>query len=141
MNSRQKELVQTSFAKVAPIADKAADLFYDRLFEIDPSLRPMFPADMKEQKTKLMQMLSAAVKGLDNLETLVPVVRQLGARHGSYGVKGEHYATVAAALLWTLERGLGDDFTPETKAAWVAVYTILASTMQEGAASGAAAGA
>jgi hemoglobin-like flavoprotein len=141
MNPRQKELVQSSFAKVAPIADKAADLFYDRLFEIDPSLRTMFPADMKEQKTKLMQMLTAAVKGLDNLETLVPVVRQLGARHNGYGVKGEHYATVAAALLWTLERGLGDEFTPETKAAWVAVYTILAATMQEGAASGAAAGA
>jgi nitric oxide dioxygenase len=96
---------------------------------------------MKEQKIKLMQMLTTAVKGLDNLETLVPVVRQLGARHIGYGVKPEHYGTVAAALLWTLERGLGDAFTPETKEAWVVVYGILAATMQEGAASGAAAGA
>jgi hemoglobin-like flavoprotein len=141
MNPRQKELVQSSFAKVAPIADQAADLFYGRLFEIDPALRPMFPSEMKEQKTKLMQMLTAAVKGLDNLETLVPIVRQLGARHIGYGVKDEHYGTVAAALLWTLERGLGEAFTPETKEAWVVVYGILAATMQEGAASGAAAGA
>lgn len=141
MNSTQKELVQSSFAKVAPIAGQAADLFYNRLFEIDPSLRAMFPADMKEQKIKLMQMLTAAVKGLDNLETLVPVVRQLGARHTGYGVKEEHYETVAAALLWTLEKGLGDAFTSETKEAWVVVYGILAATMQEGAASGAAAGA
>jgi hemoglobin-like flavoprotein len=141
MNSTQKELVQSSFAKVAPIAAQAADLFYNRLFEIDPSLRAMFPAEMKEQKIKLMQMLTAAVKGLDNLETLIPVVRQLGARHTGYGVKEEHYGTVAAALLWTLEKGLGDAFTPETKEAWVVVYGILAATMQEGAASGAAAGA
>jgi hemoglobin-like flavoprotein len=141
MNSRQKELVQSSFAKVAPIADQAADLFYNRLFEIDPALRPMFPENMKEQKIKLMQMLTAAVKGLDNLETLVPVVRQLGARHIGYGVKDEHYGTVAAALLWTLERGLGAAFTSETKEAWVVVYGILAATMQEGAAAGAAAGA
>jgi hemoglobin-like flavoprotein len=140
MNPRQKELVQSSFAKVAPIAEQAADLFYNRLFEIDPSLRPMFPENMKEQKIKLMQMLTAAVKGLDNLETLVPVVRQLGARHIGYGVKDEHYGTVAAALLWTLERGLGEAFTPETKEAWVVVYGILAATMQEGAASGAGAG-
>jgi hemoglobin-like flavoprotein len=141
MNPRQKELVQTSFAKVAPIAEQAADLFYNRLFEIDPALRPMFPENMKEQKIKLMQMLTAAVKGLDNLETLVPIVRQLGARHIGYGVKDEHYGTVAAALLWTLEQGLGDAFTPETREAWVVVYGILASTMQEGAAAGAAAGA
>jgi hemoglobin-like flavoprotein len=139
MNPRQKELVQSSFAKVAPIAQQAADLFYTRLFEIDPALRPMFPEDMKEQKIKLMQMLTAAVKGLDNLETLVPVVRQLGARHIGYGVKDDHYATVAAALLWTLERGLGDAFTPETKEAWVVVYGILAKTMQDGAAASATA--
>ena len=141
MNPRQKELVQSSFSKVVPIAGQAADLFYNRLFEIDPSLRPMFPENMKEQKIKLMQMLTAAVKGLDNLETLVPIVRQLGARHIGYGVKDDHYGTVAAALLWTLERGLGETFTPETKEAWVVVYGILASTMKEGAASSASAGA
>jgi hemoglobin-like flavoprotein len=139
MNPRQKELVQSSFAKVAPIADQAADVFYNRLFEIDPALRPMFPENMKEQKIKLMQMLTAAVKGLDNLETLVPVVRQLGARHIGYGVKDDHYGTVAAALLWTLEKGLGEAFTPETKEAWVVVYGILATTMKEGAASAAGA--
>jgi hemoglobin-like flavoprotein len=141
MNPIQKELVQSSFAKVAPIAEQAADLFYGRLFEIDPALRPMFPENMKEQKIKLMQMLTAAVKGLDNLETLVPVVRQLGARHTGYGVNDEHYGTVAAALLWTLEKGLGEAFTPETKEAWVVVYGILAATMQEGAATAKAAGA
>jgi hemoglobin-like flavoprotein len=139
MTPTQKELVQSSFSLVAPIADQAADLFYDRLFEIDPALRPMFPADMKEQKKKLMQMLTAAVKGLDNLATLIPVVQQLGARHNGYGVKNEHYDTVAAALLWTLQQGLGDKFTPETKDAWVVVYSVLATTMKDAAAASAGA--
>jgi hemoglobin-like flavoprotein len=88
---------------------------------------------LTEQKKKLMQMLAAAVKGLDKVETLLPVVRDLGARHGAYGVKDGHYDTVASALLWTLEKGLGPAFTPETKEAWIAVYVVLASTMKEGA--------
>lgn len=134
MTPRQKELVQTSWEKVVPIADIAAELFYGRLFELDPSLRPLFKTDIKEQGKKLMTMITTAVRALDNLPALVPAVQALGRRHGGYGVKDEHYATVATALLWTLEKGLGPDFTPETKEAWVVVYTILADTMKTAAA-------
>jgi hemoglobin-like flavoprotein len=133
LTETQKTLVQSSFANVAPISEQAADLFYGRLFELDPSLRALFKSDLKEQKKKLMQMLAAAVRGLDDLGALVPVVRDLGARHGGYGVKDEHYDTVAEALLWTLEKGLGDAFTPETKDAWIAVYGVLSSTMKDSA--------
>ncbi len=129
MNTQQITLVQQSFARVAPIADVAADLFYARLFELDPSLRVMFPTDLKEQKHKLMTTLTVVVNGLTRLEALVPAVRALGQRHAGYGVQPEHYQTVAEALLWTLEQGLGDAFTPETKAAWIAAYTLLAQTM------------
>ena len=134
MTPQQKHLVQTTFAQVAPIADDAAALFYGRLFELDPSLRPMFTTDLKEQGRKLMRMIGMAVNGLDRLDELVPVVRQLGARHAGYGVRDEHYGTVAAALVWTLEQGLGADFTPEVKDAWVAVYGVLATTMKDAAA-------
>jgi hemoglobin-like flavoprotein len=129
----QKTLVQDSFAVIAPIADDAAVLFYRRLFEIDPSLQPMFRGDMAEQRRKLMQMLTAAVKGLDRLDQLVPVVQELGRRHAAYGVADAHYDTVGAALLWTLEKGLGDAFTPETKEAWATVYGLIATTMQQAA--------
>ena len=141
MDSKHKALVQSSFALVVPIAAQAADLFYDRLFEIDPQLRPLFKGDLSEQKKKLMQMLAAAVRGLDDLDALVPVVRDLGARHNGYGVRDEHYDTVAAALLWALEQGLGEAFTPETREAWVEVYGILAATMKSGARSAVVAGA
>jgi len=133
VTERQKTLVQESFATIAPIADDAAALFYRRLFELDPALRPMFPGEMAEQRKKLMQMITAAVKGLDRLDQLVPVVRDLGRRHAGYGVKDEHYGTVGEALLWTLEKGLGAAFTPETKAAWAAVYGLIAMTMQKAA--------
>src|SRR2546427_12727713 len=129
----QKTLVQESFAIVAPIADDAAALFYRRLFELDPSLERMFRGDMSEQRRKLMQMLTAAVKGLDRLDQLVPVVQDLGRRHATYGVEDRHYDTVGAALLWTLEKGLGKAFTPETKEAWTTVYGILATTMKAAA--------
>ena len=130
----QIELVQRTFAVIAPIADDAAALFYRRLFEIDPSLRPMFKDDMTEQRKKLMQMLTAAVKGLPRLDRLVPVVEDLGRRHAKYGVTDGHYETVGSALLWTLEKGLGSTFTPEVKEAWTTVYGILASTMKNAAA-------
>ncbi|HTI42797.1 MAG TPA: globin family protein [Vicinamibacterales bacterium] len=133
LTATQKTLVQESFATIAPIADDAAALFYRRLFEIDPSLRHMFRGDMAEQRRKLMQMLTAAVKGLDRLEQLVPVVEDLGRRHATYGVEDRHYDTVASALLWTLEKGLGDAFTPETKQAWTTVYGLLATTMKTAA--------
>src|SRR3954453_5099640 len=133
MTTEQKTLVQESFAKVAPIAEVAAGLFYGRLFEIDPSLKPLFRGDMKEQGRKLMQMLAFAVKGLDRLIEILPAVQEMGRRHAGYGVKDEHYGTVAAALLWTLEKGLGADFTPEVKEAWVEVYTVLTFAMKSGA--------
>ncbi len=130
---RQKDLVQGTFASIATIADDAAILFYQRLFELDPSLRPMFRGDMAEQRKKLMQMITAAVKGLDRLEQLVPVVQSMGRRHAGYGVQESHYETVGAALLWTLEAGLGRQFTPEVKEAWAAVYGLLATTMKDAA--------
>jgi hemoglobin-like flavoprotein len=134
LTETQIALVQSSFATIAPIADDAAVLFYNRLFEIDPSLRQMFKGDMAEQRRKLMQMLSAAVKGLQRLDRLVPVVEDLGRRHAGYGVTDAHYETVGAALLWTLEKGLGRAFTPEMRDAWATVYGLLASTMRNAAA-------
>jgi hemoglobin-like flavoprotein len=139
MTERQKTLVQTTFATVAPIADTAASMFYARLFELDPELRRLFTSDLREQGRKLMQMIGVAVNGLDRLDALVPAVKQLGARHAGYGVKDTHYDTVAAALLWTLEEGLGPDFTPEVKDAWTTVYGVLATTMKEAAAEAAVA--
>lgn len=129
MTPQQIELVQTSFKKVVPIAGTAADLFYGSLFEIAPDVRPMFPEDMKEQKIKLMSMLGTAVTNLHKLETILPAVKALGERHKGYGVTAAHYAPVGAALLWTLEQGLGADFTPEVKAAWTETYTALAGVM------------
>ena len=129
MTPQQIELVQTSFKKVVPIAGTAADLFYGRLFEIAPEVRPMFPEDMREQKTKLMAMLGTAVTNLHKLEAILPAVKALGERHKGYGVTAAHYAPVGAALLWTLEKGLGADFTPEVKAAWTETYTALAGVM------------
>jgi hemoglobin-like flavoprotein len=130
---RQKKLVQDSFAAVVPRADDVTAMFYGRLFELDPTLRPMFKADMAPQRQKLAQMLTAAVKGLDRPEQLIPVVRELGRRHATYGVVDAHYDTVGAALLWTLEQQFGAAFTPEVKEAWTDVYTLLATTMKEAA--------
>lgn len=129
MTPQQIELVQTSFKKVVPIAGAAADLFYGRLFEIAPDVRPMFPQDMTEQKTKLMAMLGTAVTNLHKLDEILPAVKAMGERHKGYGVTTAHYAPVGAALLWTLEQGLGPDFTPEVKEAWTETYTALAGVM------------
>jgi len=133
VSPREKRLVQGSWNLVVPIADTAAEIFYGKLFELDPSLKPLFKGDIKEQGKKLMQMLSVAVKGLDRLEEIVPAVQALGERHVGYGVKDEHYDTVAEALLFTLEQGLGDVLTAEVKGAWVTVYTVLATTMKDAA--------
>jgi hemoglobin-like flavoprotein len=127
-------LVRATFARVVPIQSAAADLFYDRLFAVSPKLRELFPADLRAQKHKLMQMISTAVGGLNDLNHLVPAVKALGARHSGYGVTMEHYRLVGEALLWTLERGLGQHFTPEVRSAWAKVYHVLAATMQAGAA-------
>jgi len=131
VTQEQKRLVQESFAKVAPIADKAAELFHGRLFEIAPELRDLFKSDLAEQRRKLMASLKVAVAGLDDPFKLIPVIQNLGERHKSYGVKDEDYDTVVAALLWTLEQGLGADFTPDVKEAWNAVYGLLAGIMKE----------
>ncbi len=134
MTPEQVKLVQNSFAKVEPIAGTAADLFYDRLFEIAPDVRPMFPDDLSEQKTKLMDMLGTAVNNLHQVETIIPAVEELGRKHVGYGVKDEHYNHVGSALLWTLEKGLASDFTPLVKEAWTDTYGTLAGVMQKAAA-------
>lgn len=131
MTPQQIDLVQSSFQKVVPIAGTAADIFYDRLFETAPDTRKLFPEDMTDQKGKLMQMIGTAVNGLNDLDAIVPAVQELGARHQGYNVKEEHYDVVGAALLYTLGKGLGDEFTPETEAAWTETYGILAGVMKE----------
>jgi len=133
MTPRQIALVQGSWKDVLAVSETAAQLFYLRLFDLDPSLRPMFKGELREQGRKLIAMMSVAVNGLARLETLLPVIEALGRRHAGYGVRDEHYATVAAALLWALEQGLGGRFTPDVKDAWTAAYGVLAFTMQRAA--------
>ncbi|MBL8523636.1 MAG: hemin receptor [Betaproteobacteria bacterium] len=133
MTPQHIALVRSSFAEVSPIADSAAKLFYSRLFELDPGLRRLFKSNIEAQGSKLMNMITAAVCLLDQPEKLMPVVRNLGQRHTAYGVEDHHYETVGAALLWTLEKGLGAAFTPEVENAWAAVYGTLAMTMKEAA--------
>ena len=127
--TKQVKLVQESFAKVTPIAETAAALFYQRLFELDPSLQLLFHGDMKEQGKKLIAMIAAAVRGLDSLSLLVTAVENLGRRHANYGVSIKDYDTVGDALLWTLRQGLGAAFTPMVAEAWSVVYGVLANTM------------
>ena len=129
MTPDQVQLVQDSFAKVVPISETAAVLFYDRLFEIAPQVKAMFPADMTEQRRKLMATLAAVVNGLGNLTSILPAASALAKRHDSYGAKAEHYPVVGAALLWTLEKGLGDGWTPEIAQAWTTAYGTLSGYM------------
>lgn len=133
MTPEQITLVKDSFAKVAPIARQAAGLFYGRLFEIAPEVKPLFKGDIEEQGRKLMQVIATAVGALDRLDTIVPTVQDLGRRHVTYGVTEAHYDKVAEALLWTLEKGLGDAFTPAVREAWTITYTVLADTMKAAA--------
>jgi hemoglobin-like flavoprotein len=134
MTEDQKTLIRASFAQIAPNAQAVAALFYDRLFTLDPTLKPLFKGDMVEQGRKLMAMIGVAVANLDRLDTIVPAVEQLGARHAGYGVPNESYATVGAALAWTLEQGLGSDYTPAMASAWFDCYATIAAVMQDGAA-------
>ena len=129
MTPDQVKLVQQSFAKVVPISETAAILFYDRLFEVAPKVKAMFPADMTEQRRKLMATLAVVVNGLGNLESVLPAASALAKRHVSYGATAEHYPVVGAALLWTLEKGLGDGWTPEVAEAWTAAYGTLSGFM------------
>ena len=133
MSPEQVNLVKSSFGSMLPTAEEAGKLFYDRLFAVDPTLRPLFKGDMAEQSRSLMRMIAVAVNGLDRLETIVPAVKALGVRHAGYGVADAHYDTVGEALLWTLEQRLGESFTPEISEAWTAAYGVLAQTMQSAA--------
>src|ERR1700757_2733832 len=132
MTPEQINLVQQSFAKVAPISEQAAVLFYGRLFEVAPSVRAMFPDDMTDQRKKLMATLAVVVGGLSNLEVVLPAASALAKRHVNYGAKAEHYPVVGEALLWTLA-ALGPRWTPEVALAWTAAYTTLSDFMIEAA--------
>jgi nitric oxide dioxygenase len=129
MTPEQISLVQTSFAQVAPIADQAAQIFYDRLFEVAPQVRTLFPDDMTEQRRKLMATLAVVVNGLDKLDTILPTASALAKRHVNYGAQPAHYPVVGETLLWTLERGLGEAWNPELASAWTAAYTTLSNFM------------
>jgi nitric oxide dioxygenase len=129
MTPAQVTDIQQSFAKVAPISEQAAALFYARLFEIAPAVKPLFRGDMAEQGRKLMATLTVVVNGLGNLEAILPAARALAKRHVAYGVRAEHYAPVGEALLWTLQRGLGEHWTPDLAAAWSAAYGVLSEFM------------
>lgn len=131
MTPEQVTLVKESWAQVAPISEQAAELFYGKLFELQPDYQALFKGEMKNQGKMLMSMLNTAVASLDRLDAIVPAVQELGRRHVGYGVKEEDYATVAEALLWTLGQGLGDGFTDEVRGAWTETYTILATVMIE----------
>jgi hemoglobin-like flavoprotein len=131
MNPSQINLVQDSFAKVAAISEQAAVLFYGRLFEVAPSVRAMFPDDMSEQRKKLMATLAVVVSGLSNVEAILPAASALAKRHVNYGAKAEHYPIVGGALLWTLEKGLGDAWTADGAEAWTAAYGTLSGFMIE----------
>lgn len=133
MTPSQIRIVQETFGLVAPIAEQAAGLFYDRLFALDPALRPMFHGDITEQGKKLMATLALAVNGLNRPEKIIPAVQHLGRKHVGYGVQPHHYNIVGEALLWTLDQGLGDAFTLETEEAWTAAYLLLSTVMQEAA--------
>jgi hemoglobin-like flavoprotein len=130
VTERDKKLIQESFTQLAPRTERVAELFYDRLFELDPDLRALFSIDLRQQGRKLIQTLAVVVLGLDHFERLVPVLQDLGRRHVDYGTLPQHYAMVETALLWTLEQTLGDEFTAEARAAWTTVYDLLANTMQ-----------
>ncbi len=131
MSPEDKQVLKRTWAMVAPISDAAAGLFYDRLFTLDPSLQRLFAsADMNEQRRKLMQAIAAVINGVDHLDALVPTLENLGRNHARYGVTDRHYETVGAALLWTLEHGLKDAWTPAAQSAWTAAYTTVATVMR-----------
>lgn len=133
MTPDQIDQIQASFAKVAPISDVAADIFYTRLFEIAPEVKPLFKGDLTEQGKKLMTTLGVVVNGLKDLDKIVPVAQALAIKHVDYGVTQSHYAYVGEALIFTLEKGLGDDFTPDLKSSWLEAYTTLSSVMIDAA--------
>jgi hemoglobin-like flavoprotein len=130
-------LVQSSFAKVAPLGDEAGAIFYRRLFEIAPEVRPLFHGDMDEQASMFMSVLTLAVNGLSDFDSVEPALRDLAVRHAGYGVKAEHYAPLGAALIWLMEQNLGDGFTEEVRGAWISVYGAISEVMINAAYGGA----
>ena len=129
MTLEEVKLVQQSFAQVAPIAEQAAAMFYDRLFEIAPAVRPMFPSDMAEQRRKLMATLTVVINGLNDLDAVLPAASALAKRHVDYGVTPEHYDKVGEALLWTLQQGLGPQWSGDLATAWATTYATLSRFM------------
>lgn len=130
MTPDEVKLVKESWAKVLPIADQAATLFYERLFDVYPEVKPYFTGDMESQGGKLMAMIGYVVNSLDNLEPMLPIIRISGQRHAGYGVRDEDYDKVADTLLWTLGKGLEEEFTDEVKRAWATTYDTLANVMK-----------
>ena len=134
MTPQEKQLVRESFQRIGEVAGPLSLLFYGRLFELDPSLRPMFRQDIEIQGRKLMDMLTAVIGGLDDLDGLTPVFRAMGQRHAGYGVLPRHYETVERALIWALGQALEADFAPEVRSAWRSVIRLIGTSMREGAA-------
>ena len=128
LDKNQISMVKRSWASLDDL-DLVASLFYKNLFQLDPALKGLFPEDLKDQKKKLMDMISLAVGSLDRIEDLVPAIKNMGKRHIDYGVDQEDYVTVGQALLITLEMGLDRAFTPDLREAWTLTYTILSKTM------------
>ena len=131
MTPEQVVIVQTTWRPVLMVGDTFAELFYGRLFSLDPGLRPLFKEDLREQGRNLTAMMSVVAGSLARAERIVLALQELGRRHRAYGVQARHYETVAAALLWALEQCLGEAFTPEVGAAWREAYGLLARTMQD----------
>lgn len=133
MTPQQISLVKSTWAQVVPIKDKAAVLFYGKLFELDPAVKPLFKDNIVEQGKKLMMAINTVVNSLDKIDSMVPIIQDMGRRHAGYGVQSHHYDSVGEALIWTLGAGLGPMFTPEVKAAWLSAYNLLANVMKQAA--------
>ena len=134
MTPEQKQLIRESFPAIREMAGPVSLLFYGRLFALEPALRPMFRQDIELQGRKLMDMLTAVVDNLDQFEGLAPTLRALGQKHAGYGVRPEHYQTVARALMWALGQALGTQFYPELRSAWLAIIEAVSLSMKKGAA-------
>lgn len=130
MTDDQIQMIQRTFGKVALIRQQAAAQFYDRLFTLDPTLKPLFKGNMGEQGEKLMATIATAVRHLKNPDAIRDSIAKMGQRHRGYGVQDRHYDTVAAALLWTLEKNLGPEFTPDVRKAWTEMYVMVAGIMK-----------
>ena len=133
LSAEQIQLIRDSWQRVLPIKEKAAELFYARLFELDPSVKALFKGKLDFQGDKLMMTLNVVVNSLDNLTEVEAMLQAMGKRHIIYGVEAAHYETVGAALLWALKQGLGEHFSEEVEEAWVTAYGEIATTMKEAA--------